>query len=315
MTELQQYLAEEVAEDHVDGIITRREAIRRLGLLGVSATAASALIAAEEARAKGGGHGHGHGHKGDGKETAWAPVPHENITFAGPRGPLLAAYAQAVKPRGGVLVIHENRGLTAHIRSVAERFAASGYSALALDLLSEEGGTGTFPDEAAVAAALSAISGTNPGRFDEDMKAALTELNRRVGRKPLNAIGFCFGGGMIWRLLTSREPRLSAAAPFYGPFPTGGTFKGTRADVLGVYGGLDSRINVSIPTVKAALEAARLDYELLVFTQADHAFFNDTGARFNVPAAEEAWRRVIGWFDEAGDGRGHGHGHGRGDDD
>jgi carboxymethylenebutenolidase len=313
MTELQQYLAEEVAEDHVDGIITRREAIRRLGLLGVTATAATAMLAAEEARAKSGGddrgHGHGHGHGADRKETAWAPVPHENITFAGPRGPLLGAYAQAVKPRGGVLVIHENRGLTAHIRSVAERFAASGYSALALDLLSEEGGTGAFPDEAAVAAALSAISGSNPARFDEDMKAALTELNRRVGRKPLNAIGFCFGGGMIWRLLASREPRLSAAAPFYGPFPTGGSLKGNRADVLAVYGGLDTRINGSIPTVKAALEAARLDYELLMFTQADHAFFNETGARFNVPAAEEAWRRVIGWFDEAGDGRGHGRGH------
>ena len=66
MTELQQYLAEEVAEDHVDGIITRREAIRRLGLLGVGATAASALIAAEAAAKGGGGGGPGHGHDGGG---------------------------------------------------------------------------------------------------------------------------------------------------------------------------------------------------------------------------------------------------------
>ena len=172
MTELQQYLAEEVAEDHVDGIITRREAIRRLGLLGVGASAASAMLAAEAAAHEAGkrsGGGHGHGHGSDGKETSWEPVPAQSITFAGPRGPLLAAYAQAVRPRGGVLVIHENRGLTAHIRNVAERFAASGWSALALDLLSEEGGTGSFPDEAAVAAALSAISGSNPGRFVADM--------------------------------------------------------------------------------------------------------------------------------------------------
>jgi carboxymethylenebutenolidase len=273
----------------------------------------AAEAAAHEAGKRSGG-GHGHGHGSDGKETSWEPVAAQNITFAGPRGPLLAAYAQAVRPRGGVLVIHENRGLTAHIRNVAERFAASGWSALALDLLSEEGGTGSFPDEAAVAAALSAISGSNPGRFDADMKAALTELQKRVGRKePLAAIGFCFGGGMIWRLLASREPRLSAAAPFYGPFPTGGSLKGNKADVLGVYGGLDTRINESIPTVKAALEAARLDYELLMFSAANHAFFNDTGARFNVPAAEEAWRRVIGWFNDAGHDRGHGHG--RHDDD
>ena len=314
MTELQRYLAEEVAEDHVDGIITRREAIRRLGLLGVGATAASAMLAAEAAAKKGGGPGHGHRHGSDGRETSWAPVPAQDITFAGPRGPLLAAYAQAAQPRGGVLVIHENRGLTAHIRNVAERFAASGWSALALDLLSEEGGTRTFPDEAAVTAALSRIA---PERFDADMKAALTELDRRVWRKPLAAIGFCFGGGMVWRLLASRERRLAAAAPFYGPFPANANLNGTKADVLAVYGGLDARVNASIPVAKAALEAARLDYELLMFTQADHAFFNDTGARFNVPAAEEAWRRVIGWFDDAADGRGHGrgHGHGHGKDD
>ena len=66
----------------------------------------------------------------------------------------MAAWAPATRPRGGVLVIHENRGLTDHIRTVAGRFAASGYSALALDLLSEEGGTGAFPGEAEVAAAL-----------------------------------------------------------------------------------------------------------------------------------------------------------------
>ena len=78
MTELQQYLAEEVAEDHVDGIITRREAIRRLGLLGVGATAASAMLAAEAAAHKagkksgGGGHGHGHGVRRQGDDLGAA---------------------------------------------------------------------------------------------------------------------------------------------------------------------------------------------------------------------------------------------------
>jgi carboxymethylenebutenolidase len=299
MTEIQRYLAEEVAEDLADGIINRREAIRRLGLMGVTGTAATGLLAAfaaSEAAAKApaapaarsGGRG--------GSETSWAPVARESITFAGPRGPLLAAWSPAVKARGGVLVIHENRGLTEHIRTVAGRLAASGYSALALDLLSEEGGTGSFPDEAAVAAALSAIP---PERFVADMKASLSELKRRVRGKKLAAIGFCFGGAMVWRLLTSNEPRLSAAAPFYGPFPEGGSFAGSRAAVLGVYGGLDARVNASRPAAKAALEAARLKHELLTFTDADHAFFNDTGARFNAPAATEVWRRVIGWFDDA----------------
>ena len=76
--------------------------------------------------------------------------------------------------------------------------------------------------------------------------------------------------------------------------------------MLGVYGGLDARVNASRPAAKAALEAARLKHELLTFTEADHAFFNDTGPRFNPHAAAEAWRRVLNWFDDAPRG-GHDH--------
>jgi carboxymethylenebutenolidase len=310
MTELQQYLAEEVAEDHADGIITRREAVRRLGLLGVGAAAASAMLTAEAAARTGGGggkppHGHaggGHGgpHHGhaDGTTTDWRPLATTDISFPGPTATLMAKWAAPAKVRGGVLVIHENRGLTPHIAEVAGRFAAAGFGALALDLLSEEGGTGAFPDEAAVAAALAQIE---PTRFDNDMKAAVGELQRRVGRRtPLSAIGFCFGGGMVWRLLAAKEPRLSAAAPFYGPLPADASFKGNKAAVLAVYGGLDSRVNATRDAAKAALEAARLDHEILTFLDADHAFFNNTGARFNAPAAAEAWRRAVDWFAHAG---------------
>ena len=121
---------------------------------------------------------------GLGSTDDWGPVATQPITFAGPRGTLQAAWAPADgKVKGSVLVIHENRGLTDHIRNVAGRFAASGWSALALDLLSQEGGTASFPDEAAVSAALAAI--TDPTRFDNDMKAAVTELRKRVPRKPI----------------------------------------------------------------------------------------------------------------------------------
>ena len=295
MTEIQKYLAEEVAEDLADGIITRREAMRRLGLLGLAAPVATTLlVGATNARAaKAPATAHAAAVRRSAAETTWAAVAQQPITFAGPSGTLMAAWAPAAKPRGGVLVIHENRGLTDHIRTVAGRFAASGYSALAIDLLSEEGGTGAFPGEAEVAAALAGIP---PERFVADMKAGVTELRRRVRSKQLAAIGFCFGGGMVWRLLASGEPRLAAAAPFYGPFPEGGSLKGSRAAVLGVYGGLDSRVNATRPAAKTALRAAGLDYELLTFAEADHAFFNDTGPRFNPHAAAEAWRRVLGWF-------------------
>ena len=299
MTELQRYLAEEVAEDHADGIITRREAVRRLGLLGVSGSAAIAMLGAAgqaaarpRAAAKSGSRARSRGRNGTVAE--WAPHTTEAITFAGPRGTLMGAWAPAPrKRRGAVLVIHENRGLNDHIRNVTGRFAASGYSALALDLLSEEGGTASFPDEAAVGAALSAAP---PERFDADMKAAVTELRRRARGSGLAAIGFCFGGGMVWRLLAAGERRLQAAAPFYGPFPQGGDLRGARAAVLGVYAGQDERVNATREAARAALAAADLTYRIQTFTEAGHAFFNDTGARFNAPAAEEAWHQTLVWF-------------------
>jgi carboxymethylenebutenolidase len=300
MTELQRYLAEEIAEDHADGILTRREAVRRLGLLGVSGTAATGLISAAANGATASHHEpRGRGHEGGDTTHDWAPAATEAITFDGPHGQLMAAWAPATdEPRGAVLVIHENRGLNDHIRNVAGRFAASGYSALALDLLSEEGGTASFPGEAEVAAALSAVP---PERFDADMQAAVGELRRRAPRGPIVAIGFCMGGAMIWRLLAAGERRLAAAAPFYGPFPQGGDLSGTRAAVLAVYGGLDDRVNATREAARAALEAAGLEHRIVTFSEADHAFFNDTGPRFNAPAAEEAWHRVLSWFAQHAD--------------
>jgi carboxymethylenebutenolidase len=120
-----------------------------------------------------------------------------------------------------------------------------------------------------------------------------------VPAKRLATIGFCFGGGMVWRLLAAGERRLSAAAPFYGPFPEDGDLGGAKAAVLAVYGGLDTRVNATRDAAKAAVESARLRHAFVTFTDADHAFFNDTSARFNAPAAAEAYRRVLGWFGES----------------
>ncbi len=298
MTELQRYLAEEVAEDHADGIITRREAMRRLGLLGLGASAATTMLTAfGAAAAPASAPAAEAAQSGDGSGTleGWAVVGTQAITFTGPRGTLQGAWAPAAKPRGSVLVIHENRGLTDHIRNVAGRFAANGWSALAIDLLSEEGGTAKIGDEAQVAAILAQA---DPTRFDADMKAGVSELRRRVRGKKVGAVGFCFGGGMVWRLLAAGETRVSAAAPFYGPFPENGDLTKAKAAVLGIYGGLDARVGATRPAARAALKKAGLKNHIVVFQQADHAFFNDTGARFNPPAAAEAGRRVFAWFNQ-----------------
>jgi carboxymethylenebutenolidase len=297
VTELQRYLAEEIAEDHADGLVSRREALRRLGLLGLGGAAAASLLAgflANEAKARmrvpsGAG--------AAGPRAADADVaarPTREIVFRGPGGrKLMGAWAAATRPRGGVLVIHENRGLNDSIRTIAGRLAASGYSALAIDLLSEEGGTKTFSDEFEAMAALGAAP---PSRFVADMKAGVTEIRRRLPGKKVAATGFCFGGGMTWLLLASKEPRLAAAVPFYGPFPEGGNLTGSKAAVLGIYAELDSRVNASRAAARAALRKAKLRHQIVTYPGVDHAFFNPTGSRHDPAAAAAAYRRMLSWF-------------------
>jgi carboxymethylenebutenolidase len=191
-----------------------------------------------------------------------------------------------------MLVIHENRGLNDHIRSVAARLAADGYSALAIDLLSEEGGS----DALAQGDVQAALSRASTERLVGDMKAGLDELARRTPDAKLGAIGFCFGGGMVWALLDAGDPRLAAAIPFYGPAPAAPDFSGNSAAVLGVYAEQDARVNASRETAEAALTAAGLEHEIKVYSGVDHAFFNDTGARYNAEQAAAAYTDVLAWL-------------------
>ncbi|WP_458316041.1 dienelactone hydrolase family protein [Mycolicibacterium brisbanense] len=302
MTPLQRYIAEEIATDHVDGLLSRREALRRLALIGMGTAAATALIAAcgEQKTAA--------------PPTSESPTPSPTpspsvggpppgsagalptspITWAGPAGQLQGAWAAAPQPRGGVLVIHENKGLNDWVRSVAGRFAGIGYSALAIDLLSGQGGTAAFSDPAAATAALSKIA---PEEFVANLKSGVDELARRVPDHKLAAVGFCMGGGLVWQLLAAGAPQLAAAVPFYGPAPDNPDFSGSRgAAVLAFYGALDQRVTSTEPVVRAALEKAGMVHDLVTEPDANHAFFNDTGDRYNAAAAADAWRRVQDWF-------------------
>lgn len=292
MGALHSYLVEEVGEDYSDGIITRREALRRLGLLGLGAAAASSFISAC-ARSE---------------ETTTRPTPTaeqrqpaakatEPIEFPGPNGRTLqgAWAASDESAKGGVLVIHENRGLTDHIRSVAGRFAGAGYSALALDLLSEEGGTAAVGGDAEAMAALDKVSDE---RFVADMRSALAELERRLPDEKLGAVGFCFGGAMVWMLIASGDQRLAAAAPFYGTVPEDPDFSTSKAAVLGIYAELDDRVNATRDAAESALKDAGLTHKIQMFDGADHAFFNETGMRYNAGAAKDAWSQVLAWFEK-----------------
>ncbi|HEY5854953.1 MAG TPA: dienelactone hydrolase family protein [Aldersonia sp.] len=301
MTPLQRYIAEEIAVDHADGLMTRREAMRRLGLLGLTVAAASSVLAACSSNDSAGTAPTATATTNatdTGSAAAEPPgmadaVETEAITFEGPNGTLQGAWAAAEDPRGAVLVIHENRGLTDHIRSVAGRLAGAGYSALAIDLLSEEGGTATFADPAQATAALGQVP---PERFVADMKAGIDEIARREPDAKIGQIGFCMGGGLTWLMLTSDEPRLAAAAPFYGPLPENANFAGSNAAVLGIYAAMDDRVNATRDAAGAALTQADLTHEIVTEPDANHAFFNDTGQRYNPTAAADAWNRVLDWY-------------------
>ncbi len=314
---LDRYLVEEVALDCADGMLSRREAVRRLLLLGLTAPAAAALLAgcgSDDEDSVGGG----------AVSTSSSPVTSstapstsaatstssvasettagvgsptaELITFAGPRGDLMGVLALTAEPKGAVLVIHENRGLSAHIRTLPGRLAADGYTTLAIDLLSEEGGTASLPSEGDATAALGAASSE---RLIADLRAGLDELQRRAPDAKLAAIGFCFGGGMTWQLLDAGEPRLSAAVPFYGPAPQDADFSGSpNAAVLGVYAELDDRVNASQGVARAALEDAGLVHEIKVFPGVNHAFFNDTSARYDATQAAAAYVAMLEWFEQ-----------------
>lgn len=305
MTPLQRYIAEEIATDHVDGLMSRREALRRMALIGVGATAAGALITAC-------GGDRGQPAASSDSETssptsapttpaATGPAPGadtavatEPVTWAGPAGELRGVWAPAATPKGALLVIHENKGLTEWAQSVAGRLAGIGYSALAIDLLSGQGGTAAFDDPAKATAALSAIT---PDQFIADLRSGLGEVARRAPGVKLAAIGFCMGGGLVWQLLAAGEPQLAAAFPFYGPLPDGARLEGSRqAAVLGFYGEKDARVNATREAAEQALTAAGMVHELVVEPGADHAFFNDTGQRYDPTAAADAWQRVQGWL-------------------
>lgn len=320
MSDLYRYLSTEIAADYADGHLSRREALRRLGLMGLSAAASASLLAGCGASAQavdpserekpgcGGWQGENlpqapassaSAVPPDAAASAAAPgrrppsLPTETIHFAASDGARIGgAYAAPSEARGAVLVIHENKGLNPHTRELAGRFAHAGYAALAIDLLSREGGTDSLGEPANATAALAKVA---PERFLVDLRAGLDELARRQPGAKLGAAGFCFGGAMTWRLIAAKDPRLAAAAPFYGPMPEGSDFVGAKTAVLGVFAEVDDRVNATRDAAKAALEKAGLVHEVVSFP-GQHAFMNDTGPRFHPESAAAAWAKLLAWF-------------------
>ncbi len=280
MNELQRYLVEEAVEDYEEGRLTRRKALKAIA--GVT----GAMLAAQILEA------HAQGARAAKAPSGSAPLvaPDDPSIVAGVAefpgvGARLAGYlARPSKPGSFpiVLVCHENRGLTRHIEDVARRVAKAGYVGLAVDLLSREGGTAKHGFDA-----IPGILGkAAPARHVQEPSAR----GDRVGMT-----GFCFGGGVTWRVAAG-VPDLRAAVPFYGVPVQEPDVPGIGAAVLAIYAGLDDRINQSIPAIESAMQKHGKTFRKIVYPNVNHAFHNDTGERYNAAAAKAAWGEALAWF-------------------
>jgi carboxymethylenebutenolidase len=293
VNELHRYLVEEAVEDYEEGRLTRRDALKAIAGLTGAALATQILDAHAQTKAA---------------PTAKAPpasrplVAHDDpaivagvAEFPG-AGARIAGYLARPRESGRfpiVLVCHENRGLTRHIEDVTRRVAKAGYLGLAVDLLSREGGTAKHEFDA-----IPGILGkAAPERHVQDFQSGLAYARSQpfASGDRVGMVGFCFGGAVTWRV-TAAVRDLRAAVPFYGVPVQEADVGGIGAAVLAIYAAKDERINKNIPAIEAAMRRHGKTFRKIVYPGVDHAFHNDTGARYNAAAAKAAWGEALAWF-------------------
>jgi carboxymethylenebutenolidase len=222
----------------------------------------------------------------------------EYINYESPKGggtikALLSKPVDAMKPLGGIVVVHENRGLNPHIEDVARRAALAGFISTAPDMLTPLGGYPGNDDEGR------ALQGKrDKNQMLEDFIAAADYLksNKECNGK-IGVVGFCFGG-WIANMMAVRISELAAAVPFYGGQPSAEDVPKIHAPLLLHYAELDSRVNEGWPAYEAALKENKKDYMAYIYPGANHGFHNDTTPRYDKAAAELAWGRTIEFFKE-----------------
>jgi carboxymethylenebutenolidase len=328
-TDLQRYVIEEHFEDYTEGRISRREMLKRVSYITGGVAASLTVLTAlgcnvDQPRAASGG-------AAASASATRAASPQPRVPFATPPATttngaspvtvkpddprLLKAGAIAIPsadgkdqlsgyeaypavPTGhGVLVIHENTGLTEHIKDVIRRVATAGYMGLGIDLLSRQGGA-----EKLGGGYSGALANTTVDQMNADLKAAIAYLGSKAGDgyAPVKAgaVGFCFGGGAVWNLVNAGV-QLAAAVPFYGPLPSNPSgLATTKTAVLAIYAETDTRITGSWPAAEEQLKKSGSPYSTKTEPTVGHAFHNDTngGTRYGPAQAQDAWVLTIEWF-------------------
>lgn len=196
-----------------------------------------------------------------------------------------------------VVVIHENRGLTDWVRTVADELAAAGSIAIAPDLLSGAApGGGRTPDFPSQDAAREAIGKLPPDQVTADLQAVadhVAKLPAASGRVAVS--GFCWGGAQSFRFATNRKG-LAAVFVFYGTGPQDrDALARIDAPVHGFYGGNDARVNATVPPTAEAMKALGKTFEAVTYEGAGHGFMRageePDATPANQKAREEAWAR------------------------
>ncbi|MGV3762804.1 dienelactone hydrolase family protein [Parapedobacter sp.] len=192
---------------------------------------------------------------------------------------------------GGIVVVHENRGLNPHIEDVCRRAAVAGFVSLAPDALSPLGGYPGTDDEGR-----EMQSTRNRDEMLEDFIAAAEFLKQQeTCNGNVGVVGFCFGG-WISNMMAVRIPDLKAAVPFYGGQPAAADVPRIQAPLQLHYAGLDTRVNEGWSAYERALEANDKQYTVYMYADVNHGFHNDTTPRFDPEAAKLAWQRTVDFF-------------------
>lgn len=264
--------------------LSRQEFIRKLSLLAGGTAAAMALLPLLEVN---------YAHAA---VTSEEDLFTERITYPGINGDMQAYVARPKKDKkySAVVVIHENRGLNAHIEDVARRAAKAGFLAIAPNALSSLGGTPENADEAR--------SKFQQLKAEDNLQNFIKVFDYLPGRKDCNGkygcVGFCWGGAMSNNLAVN-VPSLKAAVAFYGRQPAATDVPKIKAAIQLHYGEMDEGVNKRIAAYEEALKNNKITYELYMYPGAQHAFHNDTApTRYNETAARLAWQRTIDFFNK-----------------
>jgi carboxymethylenebutenolidase len=220
----------------------------------------------------------------------------EYVNYNSPKGggnikALLSKPADAKKKLGGIIVVHENRGLNPHIEDVGRRAALAGFISIAPDALTPLGGYPGNDDEGR-----NLQSKRKREDMLEDFIAAYDYLkSHKDCNGKIGVVGFCFGG-WISNMMAVRIPQLDAAVPFYGGQPTAQEAAQIKAPLLIHYAELDTRVNEGWPAYEAALKESKKEYTAYIYPKTNHGFHNDTTPRYDKEAAELAWNRTVEFF-------------------